>query len=171
MGVEGIRKVRKPAVAGLFYPDDPAELHAAVSGYLSAASGKGIDGEKRPKALIVPHAGYVYSGPVAASAYARIRDIANSITRVVLFGPAHRMPFEGLALPGSTVSRRRLARYRWIWRRSNGSSTCRRFAVCHRRTMASTASKCISRFSRPCSEIFPWYRSSLVPPQATRLPK
>jgi AmmeMemoRadiSam system protein B len=91
---------RKPAVAGLFYPGDPSELRRTVEGFLEA--GRRIAGASgsTPKALIVPHAGYVYSGPIAGSGYARIADAAESISRVVLLGPAHRVPFNGVALPG-----------------------------------------------------------------------
>ncbi len=93
------RLVRKPAVAGSFYPRDAVGLSAAIAGYLKQAAEKLAPDGEAPKALIVPHAGYVYSGPVAASAYARIAGAAEAITRVVLLGPAHRVPFEGLALP------------------------------------------------------------------------
>lgn len=86
--------VRNPAVAGLFYPDNPRELHALVSGYLAAVSTSGVV----PKAIIAPHAGYVYSGPIAASAYARLQPARGRVTRVVLLGPAHRVGFRGLAL-------------------------------------------------------------------------
>ena len=89
--------VRKPAVAGLFYPDDPAELRDDVAAYLAQAT---PDNGAPPKALIAPHAGYIYSGSVAASAYARIAGAARTITRVILLGPAHRVAFRGLALPG-----------------------------------------------------------------------
>ena len=85
---------RAPAVAGLFYPDDPDELHRMVDRYLSEVrSDAGV-----PKAVIAPHAGYIYSGPVAASAYARLRPARGKISRVVLLGPAHRVGFTGLAL-------------------------------------------------------------------------
>ena len=89
--------VRNPAVAGLFYPDDPRELHAMVAEYLGAVHATGAV----PKAIIAPHAGYIYSGPIAASAYARIRPARGRITRVVLLGPAHRVPMRGLALPAA----------------------------------------------------------------------
>jgi AmmeMemoRadiSam system protein B len=92
--------VRPPAVAGLFYPADPAELATGVRTLLEA--GQVVTGTRVPKALIVPHAGYVYSGPVAAMAYARLRPLAGRITRVVLLGPVHRVPVQGLALPQST---------------------------------------------------------------------
>ena len=88
---------RRPAVAGMFYPADPAELSAGVRALLDAV---GVDPSARlPKALIVPHAGYVYSGPVAAQAYARLAALAGRIRRVVLLGPVHRVPVRGLALP------------------------------------------------------------------------
>jgi len=84
---------RHPAVAGLFYPDDPHELKRLVDGYLAETSAQ----DRPPKALIVPHAGYVYSGPIAASAYATLAPAHASVTRVVLMGPAHRVPVRGLA--------------------------------------------------------------------------
>ena len=88
--------VRNPAVAGLFYPSDPRELRAMIAGFLGAVSAG-----TAPKAIIVPHAGYIYSGAVAASAYARVKSAHGRITRVVLLGPAHRVGFHGLALPGA----------------------------------------------------------------------
>jgi hypothetical protein len=88
------RAVRPPAVAGLFYPDDPVELAATIDRLLPEAP----VAEPPPKALIAPHAGYVYSGPVAALAYARLRPIRDRIERVVLLGPAHRVPLDGLAV-------------------------------------------------------------------------
>lgn len=90
-------KVREPAVAGMFYPGDPAELRIQVDSFLQAPSSAATDA---PKALIVPHAGYPYSGPVAGTAYARLHAAAAAIQRVVLLGPAHRTPVAGLALPG-----------------------------------------------------------------------
>ncbi len=86
-------QIREPAVAGLFYPDDPALLQQQVSGLLAQESSS----EPPPKALIVPHAGYIYSGPVAASGYARLVPARSRIHRVVLLGPAHRVPLTGLA--------------------------------------------------------------------------
>ncbi len=88
--------VRAPAVAGAFYPADPAVLHEEVQSFLA---GVAPPAAPPPKALIVPHAGYIYSGPVAASAYARLRPLAGRIRRVVLLGPAHRVPFVGIAAP------------------------------------------------------------------------
>ncbi len=86
---------RPPAVAGMFYPDDAAQLRADVAGYLRDIATH----TSRPKAIIVPHAGYVYSGPIAASAYAQIRPYAAEIERVVLLGPSHRVALRGLAAP------------------------------------------------------------------------
>ncbi len=88
--------VRLPAVAGTFYPADPDELARTVDALLAEVPDH--TEERRPVALIVPHAGYVYSGPVAAAAYARLRPWRDAIGRVVVVGPAHRVPVRGLAL-------------------------------------------------------------------------
>lgn len=88
-------RVRTAAVAGYFYPADPRELRRLIDGYLAAVPPDG----PVPKALIAPHAGYVYSGPVAASVYARLRPARGRVSRVVLLGPAHRVGLSGLALP------------------------------------------------------------------------
>ena len=87
--------IRPPAVAGLFYPADTAELRQQVRDLLDQASVS----HPAPKAMIVPHAGYIYSGPVAASAYVTLSDVADDITRVVLIGPDHRVGFTGIAAP------------------------------------------------------------------------
>lgn len=91
--------LRTPAVAGLFYPDDPTVLANDVASMLAAVEAPTL----QPKALIVPHAGYIYSGPVAASAYAALRPLAARIRRVILFGPAHRAAVAGLAAPGAAI--------------------------------------------------------------------
>ncbi len=88
--------VRHPAVAGLFYPDEPSVLGRDVRDMLAAAQALSLT----PKVLIVPHAGYIYSGAIAASAYAALGSIAGKIRRVILLGPAHRVAVRGLALPG-----------------------------------------------------------------------
>ncbi|MCP5367904.1 MAG: AmmeMemoRadiSam system protein B [Hyphomicrobiales bacterium] len=91
--------VRPAAVAGMFYPGDRRELAAAVQFYLSQVQVPA--GTPVPKAIIAPHAGYVYSGPVAATAYARMRPARGLIRRVVLLGPCHRVPVRGLAASGA----------------------------------------------------------------------
>lgn len=87
--------VRPPAVAGLFYPRDPGELRAEVEAFLAAAD---PPPGPAPAALVAPHAGYVYSGPVAASAFATLGARRDEIRRVVLLGPSHYIAFDGLAL-------------------------------------------------------------------------
>lgn len=94
--------IRAPAVAGLFYPGAATVLAAEVDGLLAQAS---TTPGPVPKALIVPHAGYPYSGPIAATAYARLKPAREVIRRVVLLGPAHRDWFEGLALPSAAAFR------------------------------------------------------------------
>ena len=86
-------RTREPAVAGLFYPDDPVLLQRQLDDLLD----RDITPGPAPKALIVPHAGYPYSGPVAASAYLHLIPTSKQIQRVVLLGPSHRVGFEGLA--------------------------------------------------------------------------
>jgi AmmeMemoRadiSam system protein B len=82
-------------VAGRFYPSDPDDLEQLVREQLGSVGP--VADEPVPKALVAPHAGYVYSGPVAASAYARLAPAADRIRRVVLLGPSHHVAFEGLA--------------------------------------------------------------------------
>lgn len=91
--------IRKAAVAGLFYPADPGELRKMVRTYLRSAGTSGPS----PKAMIVPHAGYIYSGPIAASGYALLTGARDTVKRVVLLGPAHRIPFRGLAAASAQV--------------------------------------------------------------------
>jgi hypothetical protein len=91
---------RKPFVAGSFYPADAGELRRAVEGYL-AAGGAAAEGAPVPKAIIAPHAGYVYSGPVAGTAYARLKPARGRISRVVLAGSSHRVGFAGIAVPSA----------------------------------------------------------------------
>ncbi|MDD5227485.1 MAG: AmmeMemoRadiSam system protein B [Methylococcales bacterium] len=86
--------IRQPAVAGTFYPANPEVLQKLLNTYLNAVKST----TKIPKAIIVPHAGYIYSGEVAASAYARLKADADKIKRVVLVGPSHHVYFEGLAV-------------------------------------------------------------------------
>lgn len=87
-------QVRRPAVAGLFYPADAEALRSLLQDYLATAQVTG----QAPKALIVPHAGYQYSGPVAASAYKLLAQARDTVRRIVLLGPSHRIPLRGLGL-------------------------------------------------------------------------
>jgi len=86
--------LRQPAVAGLFYPASAKELEAMLDALFSKAQGTP---DAAMKALIAPHAGYIYSGPTAAAGYARWRN--GTVERVVLVGPSHRVAFTGLAAP------------------------------------------------------------------------
>lgn len=93
---------RDAAVAGLFYPADPRALAAEIDAHLASAAPlpDGPNG-RAAKAIIAPHAGYVYSGPVAGSAYAALKPHADRIRRVALLGPSHRVPLHGLAAPSA----------------------------------------------------------------------
>jgi AmmeMemoRadiSam system protein B len=91
-------RIRQPAVAGSFYPASRSGLVDSLQTALAAGvNGPGWDAPV-PKALVVPHAGYMYSGPVAASAYLRLRSVAPSVGRVVLLGPSHYVPVRGVAV-------------------------------------------------------------------------
>ena len=87
--------VRQPAVAGIFYPADPHQLATDLRRMLDSVPGPR---QRAPKALIAPHAGYIYSGPIAATAYARLREAHRDISRVVLIGPSHRVAFSGIGV-------------------------------------------------------------------------
>lgn len=88
-------RVRQPAVAGQFYPANSRRLRTTVESFLRQAQGNGAPA--LPRAIIAPHAGYPYSGPVAATAYAQLAAGRETIRRVILLGPAHRVPVRGLA--------------------------------------------------------------------------
>jgi len=91
--------IRRAAVSGMFYPGEPAALAAEVASYLAAVPASGL---APPKAIIAPHAGYMYSGPIAASVYARLAPLREVVSRVVLAGPAHRVFVRGAAVPSVT---------------------------------------------------------------------
>lgn len=91
---------RQPAVAGSFYPEDAAQLRTAIAE--ATANASPIDLPKQPKALLAPHAGYIYSGPIAASAFNAIKPWAKIYQRVILLGASHRLAFEGVAIPDNS---------------------------------------------------------------------
>ena len=88
------QRVREPAVAGGFYPDDPNVLRAQVDGLISQAKARNIRGLR---ALVCPHAGYQYSGPIAASGFKQL--VGLKFDRVVVMAPSHHVPFAGVAIP------------------------------------------------------------------------
>ena len=100
-----MRSVREPAVAGLFYPDSAEILTRAVDEYVYQSSANENENEHylssglaaSPKAIIVPHAGYVYSGSTAGRAFHQLTRVSNKIKRVILLGPSHRVGFRGIA--------------------------------------------------------------------------
>lgn len=94
-----MQSVRPAAVAGMFYPAHPDALRAELDTMLATAK---LPELPCPKALVVPHAGYVYSGPIAAAAFKTLQPWHARIHRVILLGPSHRMPLHGLALPSAT---------------------------------------------------------------------
>ncbi|MEN9317097.1 MAG: hypothetical protein RIS35_3490 [Pseudomonadota bacterium] len=101
-----VNEIRPPAVAGAFYPADPAVLRGEVDALLGDPHGdlplvEGETAATPPKILIVPHAGYVYSGAIAAAAYRLLAPHRRRIRRVVILGPAHRVAFSGIALPAA----------------------------------------------------------------------
>ncbi|WP_281560934.1 AmmeMemoRadiSam system protein B [Thalassomonas sp. RHCl1] len=88
-------KDRNPVVAGSFYPESPQELKQDLSQMLAPFPLS----ETFPKGLIVPHAGYCYSGSIAASGYATLKHFKDTIKRVILLGPSHRVYLQGCAVP------------------------------------------------------------------------
>lgn len=90
--------IRPPAVAGSFYPQNPEQLRLQVEQFLANACSEKID---TLKALIVPHAGYLFSGSTAAEAYVLLNHLKKQFNRVVILGPAHRVWLKGMAIPQS----------------------------------------------------------------------
>lgn len=86
---------RHPAVAGLFYPNNPAELKSDVLTYINNAP----NSDAHPKAMILPHAGYIYSAKTASFGYRLLKNYADQIKRVILLGPSHRVAFYGHSVP------------------------------------------------------------------------
>ncbi len=95
-------RIRPAAVAGYFYPEQSLALTRSVTRML-AETESATHASRTPKAIIAPHAGYVYSGQVAAHAYGPLRTVRDRVRRVVLLGPTHRVPVRGLAIPTATA--------------------------------------------------------------------
>ena len=95
-------QVKSPVVAGLFYPGSAEELRSTLQSLMAAAR---AGHEDRPHAIIAPHAGYQYSGPIAANAYATLAPWADEIRRVVVLAPSHRVGFRGIATSSAEVFR------------------------------------------------------------------
>lgn len=95
--------IRPPAMSGRFYPANPADLRAMVSGYLSDASHQ--KPSIVPKAIIAPHAGYLASGPIAGSAFKMWQGQMADVQRIVVIGPTHTMAFRGLATVSASAFR------------------------------------------------------------------
>jgi hypothetical protein len=100
---ETMTMLRPAAQAGRFYPADPEALRDALAGHLASASPPADEADQPPKMLVVPHAGYVYSGDVAGLAYAPLARWRERVSRVVLLGPVHHVPVSGLAAPTVTA--------------------------------------------------------------------
>lgn len=94
--MEPAHTIRPAAFAGTFYPANPGELRRRIVAYLSESARPAVRG--LPKAMILPHAGHVYSGPVAATGYRLLENDRDAIRRVILLGPSHRVAFRGIAL-------------------------------------------------------------------------
>ena len=97
-------EIRQPAVAGMFYPGNPRQLRADLEYMLDSAALPALDPQSI-KAIVVPHAGYIYSGPVAATAYKLLLSRRQQIKRVVLLGPSHHVALQGMAIPTCNVFR------------------------------------------------------------------
>ena len=96
-------KYRLPVVSGRFYPSSPELLRNELAQYFASVDEANIQAEISPKALIVPHAGYYYSGTVAAYAYTYLKNLNQPIDRVILLGPSHQFPLQGCAVPSHDV--------------------------------------------------------------------
>lgn len=107
-------RIRPTAVAGAFYPADAEQLRLLVDWCITEGSTRSSLSD-RLRALVVPHAGYVYSGPVAGYGYALLAPLRDVVTRVILLGPAHYVPVHGLALPGADVFATPLGPVRVDW--------------------------------------------------------
>jgi len=93
-----MKTLRKPSVAGMFYPANRSTLHNTIASYIQNAS---VQSQTRVKLLIVPHAGYSYSGKIAGEGYVEVRD--EKYDHIVLLGPSHRHYFKGMAQSGENA--------------------------------------------------------------------
>lgn len=92
--------IRNPAVAGVFYPEDPGALQSMVEDFLNnIPASNTVKPHRQPRALIAPHAGYIYSGQTAAYAYKLLGTFRDTIKRIILLGPNHRVFVKGIAAP------------------------------------------------------------------------
>ena len=155
--------VREAAVAGQFYPGNPGKLDATVRRLLDEASQNAVTGDDAPvpKAIIAPHAGYIYSGAVAAAAYARLAPAA-AIKRVVLLGPCHRVPIRGLALSGADAFRTPLGDVPVDKDGTTKAAGLPGVEVFDAPMNSNTASRCTCRSCRWCWTISPSCRWSSV---------
>lgn len=101
MSAHQFHQVRPPAFAGTFYPADPLELRQLVEFCLAGAIR--CQNQGSAKAFVLPHAGYVYSGPIAGTGYRCLADERDVIQRIILLGPSHRLAFRGLAVSGANT--------------------------------------------------------------------
>ena len=160
-------KIRPPAVAESFYTASPGRLRAEVAGLLAEAP---AHAGGRAKALIAPHAGYVYSGKVAATAFAALRDVAGTVTRVVVIGPAHYVALRGIAGPTADAFETPLGRVP-VDRAALAALAdlpCGRPTL---RTRRSTRSRSSCRSCRRCSGHSRWCRSWSVLPRRRMWPR
>ena len=150
------RDVRPAAVAGSWYLSNPAQLEAAVDVHLAAVAPASQD--LYPRALIAPHAGLIYSGPVAAHAYALVRGCQYSA--VVLVGPSHFVAFQGVSIRPAVRGRLRSAtrRLRKSWR-SRSPNAHETSPNAPRHTVGSIRSKCSCHSSLDCCRTFLLCRS------------
>lgn len=95
-------QIRLPSVAGLFYPDDATRLQFQLSSLFEKAAREGLASGYHPRAIVSPHAGYIYSGEIAANAFSSVLPRRDEIERVIVLGPSHQIAFEGAACPSAS---------------------------------------------------------------------
>ena len=158
-------QLRKPAVAGSFYPAQPDQLRRQVAELLTDAR---TAAKITPRALIAPHAGYIYSGRVAALAFATLFDSAPTFARIVLIGPAHYIAIRGVAFPTIDAFETPWVTSRSITMALMRLSVCRSFRGTMRRMRWNTRSKFNCHFCRLCCHRSRCCRLSSVTPPRTK---